>query len=127
MIVGVYVDGFNLYYGGVGLAGGHSVPGWRWIDLRQLATNLLLDALSGSVEAALVISNDSDLALPVAKARSAIPVGVINPTTGQTAGALKLAAGQPVGLHWGRRLTLQDLTSAQLPGQVGKLRKPAGW
>jgi uncharacterized LabA/DUF88 family protein len=246
-MVGVYIDGFNLYYGGVGLAGGHGVEGWRWLDLRQLSTNLLarhsgwpgaavsrvvyctarikgggatahqqqqrdqdtylralvaanavdhieyghyvsrvataplatrdahhrpvlveaawpvmvhdsaeqdvtgatfmvsvarreekgtdvnvathllLDALRGSVEAALVISNDSDLALPVAKARNLIPVGVINPTTGQTAGALKLAAGEPTGLHWGRVLMLQDLTGAQLPAQVGRLRKPVGW
>jgi hypothetical protein len=247
VIVGVYVDGFNLYYGGVALAGGHGVPGWRWLDLRQLsanllaqhsawpgatvgrvlyctarikgghatahkqqqrdqdtylraltaagavdhieyghyvsrvataplatrdahhrpvlveaswplmvrdgteqdvagatfmvsvarreekgtdvnvATHLIVDALRGAVEAALVISNDSDLALPVAKARDIIPVGVINPTTGQTAGALKLAPGKPIGLHWGRRLTLKDLTAAQLPDRIGKLSKPAGW
>ncbi|MDR1443226.1 MAG: hypothetical protein LBJ02_12760 [Bifidobacteriaceae bacterium] len=67
-----------------------------------MATHLLLDALRGSVKAALVISNDSDLALPVANVRDLIPVGVINPTTGQTAGALKLAPGYFFpDRHWG--------------------------
>lgn len=36
MRVGVYVDGFNLYYGARGLCG-RSTPGWRWLDLRKLA------------------------------------------------------------------------------------------
>jgi len=31
--VGVYIDGFNLYYGGVSIMG-EGVPGWRWLDLR---------------------------------------------------------------------------------------------
>jgi hypothetical protein len=38
--VGVYVDGFNLYYGGRGLCG-RGTPGWRWLDLRALATDLV--------------------------------------------------------------------------------------
>jgi hypothetical protein len=38
MRVGVYIDGFNLYYGGRRLVGGRGVPGWRWLDLRTLAT-----------------------------------------------------------------------------------------
>ena len=36
MKVGVYVDGYNLYYGGRGICG-RGVPGWRWLDLRSLA------------------------------------------------------------------------------------------
>src|SRR5262249_43393886 len=38
--VGVYVDGFNLYYGARSLAG-RGTPGWRWLDLRALATDLV--------------------------------------------------------------------------------------
>jgi NYN domain len=41
MRVGVYVDGYNLYYGGRGLMGGPGLAGWRWLDLRRLAANLL--------------------------------------------------------------------------------------
>ena len=39
MRIGVYVDGFNLYYGARGLCG-RGTPGWRWLDLRGLATDL---------------------------------------------------------------------------------------
>ena len=34
------MDGFNLYYGGRGLCG-RRTPGWRWLDLRALATSLV--------------------------------------------------------------------------------------
>jgi hypothetical protein len=40
MRVGVYIDGFNLYYGGKFLCG-PGTPGWRWLDLRALATRLV--------------------------------------------------------------------------------------
>lgn len=40
MRVGVYVDGFNLYYGARGLCG-RSTPGWRWLDLRSLVCSLI--------------------------------------------------------------------------------------
>jgi len=38
--VGVYIDGFNLYFGARGLCG-RGVPGWRWLDVRALAQSLL--------------------------------------------------------------------------------------
>ncbi len=34
------MDGFNLYYGALGLCG-RGTPGWRWLDLRGLATDLV--------------------------------------------------------------------------------------
>lgn len=40
MRIGVYVDGFNLYYGARGLCG-RGTPGWRWLDLRGLASDLV--------------------------------------------------------------------------------------
>lgn len=40
MRVGVYVDGFNLYYGGKFLCGA-GTAGWRWLDLRGLASRLV--------------------------------------------------------------------------------------
>jgi NYN domain len=39
MRVGVYIDGYNLYYGGRKQLG--KVPGWRWLDLRALADTLV--------------------------------------------------------------------------------------
>lgn len=38
--VGVFVDGFNLYYGGRGLCG-KGESGWRWLDLRALAGRIV--------------------------------------------------------------------------------------
>jgi uncharacterized LabA/DUF88 family protein len=38
--IGVYIDGFNLYYGARGICG-RGTPGWRWLDLRALATSLV--------------------------------------------------------------------------------------
>lgn len=39
MDVGFYIDGFNLYYGGRSFFG--SRAGWRWLDLRALATTIV--------------------------------------------------------------------------------------
>lgn len=39
MDVGFYIDGFNLYYGGRSYFGSRS--GWRWLDLRALATTVV--------------------------------------------------------------------------------------
>jgi NYN domain len=244
MRVGVYIDGFNLYYGGRGLVGGSGVAGWRWLNLRKLAedlvgrhsrwpggqvtrvvyctarisgarsetaardqdvylralgaagavdvieygmyvsriarsplavsdrrgrpvlttaawpvmvqdgdtrpvpgarfmvsvarreekgtdvnvaAHLLLDLLHKRADAAVVISNDSDLAFPVAQARDLVPVGLVNPTRGYPAGVLNDSPARGVGGHWWCRLTAADLTGAQLPDPVGRLTRPPGW
>ena len=41
MRVGVYIDGFNLYYGGRDHAGSAGVAGWRWLDVRSLTAALV--------------------------------------------------------------------------------------
>lgn len=242
--VGVYIDGYNLYYGGRGLMGGRGQPGWRWLDLRKLATtligrhsgwlgaqvvrvvyctaridgstnpdgardqniylralrmagavdditlgryvnrvatsplatkgskgkpivataqwpimvqsatglpvqgarfmvqvarreekgsdvnvasHLLLDLLHHRITAAVAISNDSDLAFPIAQARDLIPVGVVNPTKSYPAGALKGSPTEGAGGHWWHQLTDSDLTGAQLPKQIGPIQRPPGW
>ena len=40
MRVGVYVDAYNLYYGGRQECG-RSQPGWRWLDIRSLVTKVI--------------------------------------------------------------------------------------
>ena len=52
MQVGVYVDGFNLYFGGRSVNGRHT-PGWRWLDVRSLSSDLVARQ-SGWGSAALV-------------------------------------------------------------------------
>ena len=39
MRVGVYIDGFNLYYGGRSMFG-RGTQGWKWLDLRALSARL---------------------------------------------------------------------------------------
>lgn len=75
----------------------------------NVATHLLADVLQKQVDAAIIISNDSDLALPIRIARNHVPVGVINPGTKPLAGALKGHPHDGVGRHWWRRLDPQDL------------------
>jgi hypothetical protein len=248
MRVGVYIDGFNLYYGGKFLCG-PSTPGWRWLDLRRLATDLtanhspwasviiervvyctarisgrdnpqgsqeqdayltaltdanivdhieygnyvtrtvraplatpgkrnrpiitvpggpvmvqngaghddpdarfivsvarreekgsdvnvaahlLLDVLKGQpgqqpIEAAVVISNDSDLKIPVNQVRELVPVGLVNPTRGYTAAALSVPANSGVGKHWWYQMAAADFYACQLADPAAGLPKPRAW
>lgn len=244
MRVGVYIDGYNLYYGGRGLCG-RSTPGWRWLDLKELAANLiathslwqrpiietviyctarvsgasnlvgqreqdvylralernnsvthisygnyvariataplatigpngkpqishpqwplmvqggagedvpnarfmasvarreekgsdvnvashlLIDVLTGAVDAAVVISNDSDLAYPVSFARGIVPVGLVNPTKGYRAGRLAGEHSDGVGDHWWYQMQPADWYDNQLPATIGsRITKPPPW
>ncbi|QNE36239.1 NYN domain-containing protein [Leifsonia shinshuensis] len=93
----------------------------------NVASHLLFDVLVGVVDAAIVVTNDSDLELPLRMARSHVPVGTVNPSTNPTAGALKGRHDDGVGRHWWRRLTAEDYRAAQFPDAIGHLRKPVGW
>lgn len=243
MRVGVYVDGFNLYYGGRGLCG-RGVAGWRWLDVRALAgrlvanhstwtgatidrvvyctavisgadnpvgnreqdaylralrrsqtadrielgnyvhrvaigplatpdrkgrpvlvhpggplmvkdaagqddsaavfmvstarreekgsdvnvaAHLLLDVLEQRIDAAVMISNDSDLQFPVQTARNRVPVGTINPSRSHTAGKLRGSPSDGVGNHWWYQLNSADFQACQLPDPAGGVPKPAPW
>jgi hypothetical protein len=83
--------------------------------------------LSGAVDAAIVVSNDSDLKFPIRYARTRVPVGVINPSDNYTAGALRGKPDDGVGSHWWGTLTADQFRSAQLPERVGALSRPVGW
>ncbi len=93
----------------------------------NVATHLLMDVLGGNVDAAVVISNDSDLGLPLRVARGHVPVGLVNPSTGFLAGALQGKAADGVGRHWWRQLEAQDFTTHQLPNPAGSFTRPSGW
>lgn len=93
----------------------------------NVATHLVTGVLSGSVDAAVVVTNDSDLSLPVRVARDRVPVGLVNPQGGYIAGDLR---GQPedgAGRHWWRTLSAEDLRAHQLPDPVGRYHKPEPW
>lgn len=116
---------------------GRSVRNARFVvsyqDLQEkgsdvnVASHLLMDVLDGQVDAAIVISNDSDLRLPVQRVRQRVPVGTVNPGSGVTAGDLRGRPGEGAGGHWWYGLTREDFLSCQLPESVGPSRRPEGW
>lgn len=93
----------------------------------NVASHLLMDVLDGRVDAAIVISNDSDLRLPLQQARRRVSVGTVNPGPGVVAGDLRGRSGEGVGGHWWYGLTRKDFFSSQLPESVGSCRRPEGW
>jgi hypothetical protein len=249
MRVGVYIDGFNLYYGGKFLCRNQGVAGWRWLDLRALAArlmtqrspwttatldrvvyctaristadnsigaaeqdaylqaldqggvvdhieygtyvtrtargplatpgrrnrpvltnpggplmvkndagqdepqatfmvsvarreekgsdvnvaaHLLWDILRGQpghepIQAAIVISNDTDLKFPLTQARQIVPVGLINPTKSYTAGALSASPAVGVGNHWWYQMNDTDFRACQLSDPCAGIPKPSPW
>jgi hypothetical protein len=106
----VYVDGYNLYYGG---------------RTSTSLAHLLLDVLEARVDAAVVISNDADLKFPVSEARLRVPVGIVIPGSGCPALGGRTSDG--VGGHWWRSLKRADCEDHQLPNPVGRYWTPVGW
>ena len=93
----------------------------------NVASHLLMDVLQRRVDAVVVISNDSDLKLPVRTARDQVPVGLVNPRGGYFAGDLAGLGTDGVGGHWWHKLRHEDYVNHQLPSTVGGYAKPAGW
>ncbi len=101
----------------------------------NLATHALLDVLNGTVGAAIMVTNDSDLKLPLSEIRKRVPVGLLNPgdpAKRPTAGALRASPTAGVGGHWWGHITPTQYLGHQLPDPVtdatGKtFNRPAGW
>lgn len=93
----------------------------------NVAAHLLHDVLRQLVDAAVVVSNDSDLKLPVQMARECVPVGTINPTKGRPAGDLSGDPRTGFGGHWWYQLQENDFRAAQLPEVVHRVRRPEEW
>lgn len=92
----------------------------------NLATYLMLDALDGSCEQQLVITNDADLAEPIRVVRQKLhrPVGIVNPTS----------SGRRTTRLQGDfflQVTSAMLGGAQLPASLkdarGPFSKPSDW
>lgn len=93
----------------------------------NLASNLLIDLLTDKLDAAVLITNDTDLAFPIQYARELIPVGLINPRGTDTPSDLRGSPTDGVGNHWWYSLKAADLLSAQLPEEFEGLRRPNVW
>ncbi|GAA1628766.1 hypothetical protein GCM10009744_15860 [Kribbella alba] len=93
----------------------------------NLATLLLTDIFNQAVDAVVVVSNDSDLKLPVHTARQRVSVGHVNPRGGYFAGDLTGNPADGAGGHWWRKLTPADYRNHQLPDPAGRYTRPIGW
>lgn len=92
----------------------------------NLASPLLIDALTGQMDAAVVVSNDSDLALPIAEARKLMPVGTVSPHPGPVHGSLRAQMTPGCG-HWYHSLSFAELTANQLPDPCRGIARPREW
>ena len=96
----------------------------------NLASHLLADGYDGDYEQAVVVSNDSDLALPIELVRDKLhrPIGVVNPNTSR-------AALTPVELRQAatflRQIRPNALRNSQFSGTLtddtGIFFKPSLW
>ena len=92
----------------------------------NLATYLLLDGFDDEYELAVVVSNDSDLELPIKKARTRLgkQVGVIDPSRRWSLQLHRAAS-------WYRRLREGPLSASLFPDALldnqGAITKPSGW
>jgi hypothetical protein len=93
----------------------------------NVASHLLIDALQGNIDAALVISNDSDLRFPLQQARQHVPVGLVNPSPTYLAGALRGLAREGAGRHFWRQLVASDFRNHQLPDPAANYSRPEDW
>ena len=109
---------------GVGMR--RKVPDEKGSDV-NVASHLLIDIHTRAIDAAVLISNDSDLRLPAQHARTHVPTATVNPRGRPTARDLRGEPHEGVGGHWWYRLTADDFFDHQLPEVVGGARKPAAW
>lgn len=100
----------------------------------NLATHLISDALAGKVDAAIVISNDTDLQLPLELAGRHIPIGLVSPFYKNVAGGLRQVTGSSQE-HWHYYLSKPIFLKSQMPDRVTKkvpatqpyIEKPRDW
>lgn len=95
----------------------------------NLATLLLLDCFDNDFDSAVVITNDSDLTLPISSviSRFGKPVGVINP---HRRSRISLELIRAASWHY-RQINRSALSRSQFPPTLqdaqGEFRKPARW
>ncbi|MCP2254285.1 hypothetical protein LY13_003052 [Prauserella aidingensis] len=93
----------------------------------NVASALLVDVLTARVDAAMVISNDSDLHYPLQLARQHVPVATVNSSANPTVRDLMGEPDIGAGRHWWRRLRAEEFFAHQLPDPVAGVSKPVGW
>ncbi len=97
----------------------------------NIATYLIMDGYDGDYEQAVVISNDSDLALPIRMMRDRLklPVGVINPNQNQQRNPMpvELKAAATFRTYIRRRMLRDSQLPDTLADDAGEFSKPRVW
>ena len=92
----------------------------------NLATYLIFDGIEKDYEIAVVVSNDSDLVLPISMVREKLklPVGIINPHKNQSRALAGVAS-------FYKKVREGALRASQFPDRLtdsdGVITKPSGW
>lgn len=92
----------------------------------NIATFMLVDAFDGDYETAVVVSNDSDLALPIhfVRQKFGCPVGLLNPHKNPSRTLLK-------AVTFYKPIRVGALRASQLPSRLkdvrGTITKPMTW
>jgi hypothetical protein len=92
----------------------------------NLGARLLIDHFEGRFDAAVVVTNDSDLETPVRFVRHSRPIGLVNPTTRPLAGPLQIDDDAASG-SWTIRPKASSVVSCQLPEKIGEIARPEDW
>jgi uncharacterized LabA/DUF88 family protein len=97
----------------------------------NLATHLIADGFRARYDLAVVVSNDSDLKMPVEFVRDAFnPVGIINPHGDRRRSFALSPHDLPIGSFY-QRIKPKALRICQLPEELedeeGTIRCPSGW
>jgi len=90
----------------------------------NLAVHLLNDAWKDEFEAAVVVSNDTDLLTPIEMVKNdrKKPVMVVCPDTKRSASPKLVQVASAV-----RHIRPAMLAASQFPAVMGTIRKPASW
>ena len=93
----------------------------------NLTTHLLIDILEQRVDAAVVVSNDSDFGLVVREAAKRVPVGIAYPAK-NLAGVLQKALKENDSReHWQSQIIPAAAAYYKLPDPCYGIPKPEGW
>lgn len=113
-----------------------SVQVLRSVEKRSdvnLATYLLMDCFDNDFDEAVVISNDSDLALPIqmVTAKFGKTVGVINPNSNRRESGKVNKDLERAASSYMRMINIKVIANCQFPVELtdsqGKFSKPATW
>lgn len=109
---------------GRGIVGGELVRSEIFVEKNSdvnIASHIVFDSFDRNIECVVLLSNDSDLVMPLHMARKKLGKLVIIVSPHETQGSLRKVA------RASRNITDDMLRKCQLPDKVGSITKPVEW